>query len=414
MKCLIVFSIGIVCLLITYLFKKTLYNASGIFVLMWSVCLGLSCLGLYGLNKPSNEVIYLGCLSMLIFTFTGILKTKLIIFDKKSIKNSTFLKYDPLTDNSKLFLFHIIAYIFSFPYLLKAIKIIKNVGMYALRNVAFTNSEYASTSVLIIFQTIIAPLFVVTMLLTMIDISRGFFFKKSIFLTFVDVILYTILFGGRYMFFQLLIFLIFVMYDGYGGRLIYFINKHKKIVLFSLIIVLIMIFITQSRSKRAFLESAYVYYCGSFSYLSYLINNKIGTDLYLLGKTQIGFVYNFCFLIISFLTNIDYKGSNHIVTQLTQFTVSIGDGISYNSLGTILHDFITDYGIYGSLFGIFLFGIACKYFEDAKNNTGRSFYYASNIYFLYSTVNSVLSYTFRGPGTLMLFIYLFMFCKGKK
>lgn len=412
MECIIVAIVGMISLTINYAYKKSFYNASGIFSIMWTICLGLSTLGLYGLNTPSPTVVFLGCATMLIFTFSNLLRTKLItVGEKPTVYDG---EYVPLTKSFLLYVLNLIAYVFSIPYLIKAVNIIKTAGMYGLRNVAFASSEYASTSVLIIFQTIIGPLFVVTMLLTAIDLSRKFVVRKAIIITIFDVALYTILFGGRYMFFQLLVFFVFAMYDGYGGKLKVFLKKHKKIVLFSLLIVLVMVFITQSRTTRGFFESIYVYFCGSYSYLSYLVDNKIGTDLFLLGRTQFGFIYNFLFLVVSFLTNIDYRGSNHIVTQLTQYTVKIGDGISYNSLGTMLHDFMADYGVYGSLFGVFLFGYACKYVEDSKKRTERSFYYALNIYFLYSTVNSVLGYTFRGPGTLMILIYIYIFCRGKK
>ena len=414
MEVFIVLFVGLVCLAIVYRFKKSLYNAPGIYVLMWTCCLGLSTLGLAGLNRPSSIVVSLGCFSMIIFTFTGLLNTRLITIRGKTAYKNRVNEYEPLTNNLTLYLLNIIAYMFSFPYLLKALELIQSVGMYGLRDVAFASSEYASTNVLIIFQTLIGPLFVVTMLLTAIDLSRKFFVKKALIITIFDVVLYTVLFGGRYMLFQLLIFFLFSMYDGYGEQLKRFINNHKKLIVFVLIIVLIMTIITEFRTSRGFFESIYIYFCGSFSYLSYLIENQIGTNLYLFGKTQMGFIYNFCYLIISFLTNINYEGSNQIITQLTQSTVKIGDGISYNSLGTILHDFIADYGIYGSLIGIFIFGYACRYIENAKNKTGRSIYYALNIYLLYSTINSVLGYTFRGPGALMIILYIFLFCRRKK
>ena len=379
---------------------------------MWTICLGLSSFGLFGMNKPSLTVVMLGCCSMIIFTFSNLLNVKIITLSKR--QKNYYSEYVPLTKCNLLYILNFFAYVLSLPYLIKAIDIIKNFGMYGIRNVAFSSSEYASTSVLIIFQTFVGPLFVVTMLLSVIDLSRNFVVKKAVLISIIDVVLYTLLFGGRYMFFQLLIFFVFSMYDKFGGRLISFIKRNKKNVLFSLFLVLVLFYITQSRTSRGFFESVYVYFCGSFSYLSYLIDNKIGTDLFLFGRAQFGFVYNFIFMAVSFLFNIDYMGSNHIITQLTQYTVRIGDGITYNSLGTMLHDFIADYGVYGSLFGVFIFGYACKYVEAAKKETGRSFYYALNIYLLYSVVNSVLSYSFRGPGALMILVYLYIFCKGKK
>lgn len=407
----VVLLIGILTGLLVYNCKKSMFNAAGIFIIMWTICLGLACLGLYGMNKPSIIVVCLGCMSMIVFALVFCSNIKIIKISNKRNKINKF--HNQLANSKLIIIFHLFAYLFSFPYLLKAIQIVKTQGMYQLRNIAFVGSEYASTFELTIFQTIIAPLFVVTMLLTAVDISHKYYGKKSILLSLIDTILYTLLFGGRYMFFQLLIFFLFAIYDSFKGKCFTFIKRNIKALSFALCIVSTILFLTNSRTSRSILSSLYIYFCGSFSYLSYLIENKIGTDLFLLGRTQFGFIYNFLYMGASFFFKIDYMGSNHLITQRTQYMVSIGEDINFNSLGTILHDFIADYGIYGSILGIFIFAYICKYFDFAKRKYESAVYNVINIYLLYSVVNSVLGYTFRGPGALTTVILIYIFCRKK-
>lgn len=171
---------------------------------------------------------------------------------------------------------------------------------------------------------------------------------------------------------------------------------------------------SESRSSRGFSEGAYVYFCGSFSYLSYLVDQNIGTDLFLLGRTQFGFLYNFIYMILTYVFGVPYNGSNHIVTQLTQYMVPIGTDIQYNALGTMLHDFMTDYGVYGSLIGVFIFALLTNQIEIRRREYDSVFYKVLYLYVLYTIVNSVLGYSFRTPAAFVLLLYIVIFCGVKK
>lgn len=419
MNTVIVISVGLLCLLWIKKIRSNLFIPAGIFVLMWTICLGLSTLGLYGMNPPSNTVVCLSCCAMIIMSFTSTIKLREITvggisFVKKIENNNETVKIvDSLSDNKLLIALNFAAYIFSFPYLRKSLVLMMTSGMYAVRVTTGVGSEYASTSTLILFQTIIGPLFVVTMLLVAIDISRKKYKLFPIIIAVLDVVFYTLLFAGRYMIFQLLVFIVFAMYENNARSVLDFILKHKKIVMFALVLISFMCLISSLRSARGVISSIYVYFCGSFSYLSYLLDNDIGTNIFLLGRTQFGFIYNFIFLAATFLLGIKYNGSNHIVTQLTQYMVSIGDGVNYNSLATVLHDFIADYGVYGSIFGLLIMGLGCNYVERMKIKYQSAYYEALYLYLMYSMVNSVLGYTFRGPGGFMIVLFIYLFCRNK-
>lgn len=227
--------IGMMGMFIVYAKNGSLFCVSGIFDLVWTLCLGLSTLGLYGMNKPSGVVVFLGCMSILIFSIMSNLKIKIrvtINIVNKARDNEAV----PISFNRGLYLVNILAYIFSMPYLVKSLAIIIQSGitsgLYQVRTNAFSGNEaFASTAVLTIFQTVIAPLFVVMILLTTLDIGRGFLVKRSIAFSLINVVLYTVLFAGRYMLFEALLFLVFASYEKYAGKIFEFIKKEKQLSL---------------------------------------------------------------------------------------------------------------------------------------------------------------------------------------
>ncbi len=410
---LLIISSGAICLLIIYTKQKTLFCVSGIFVLMWSICLTFASFGLYGMNKPIPIVFFLGCMSMFIFSLVGSSKTKVASKTKiaylrmNTIENKSF---------SLCYVLNLVAYIFSFPYLKKSIDLIISTGnLDLIRENAFNASaEYATTAVLTIFQTIIAPLFLVTILLAAIDILSKKKHKILILMALIDVIIYTVMFAGRYMLLQLLLFVFFASYDKFSGNVFKFFRRQKKVIFFSVIMLLALVYMTLQRSSSSsFFKSLYTYFCGSFAYLSYLIENQIGTDLYLMGATQFGFFTNFVSIVLKVLFNVPVNGSSYRITQLTQYMVPIGGNIKYNSLATMLHDFMADYGLYGCLFGVLIFAFFCNQIEIAKKRSNSLFVKAFYIYILYTVVNSVFSYSFRGADTLMIIVFLWLFTRKR-
>lgn len=409
MKTLVVLLFSFVSFSLISAVKRRVLSVSGIFVLLWTLWLGLATLGLFEMNSPSWEVVVLSCVTMLIYAFSSCIKVNRVVLFRKG-----FMALDDdgsISGNKLLLFFHVIAFFISAPYLKKAIFILLQQGSYVLRNNAFKGSDvFASTAVLMIFQSCIQPLFVVTIILTIIDICRGFFPVFSIFLSLFDVVLYTVLFGGRYMLFTALIFVFFIPYDlGKEKNLFRYVISHKLVFLICFIIVVAMVLVSLIRGSSSILQSIYVYFAGSFTYLSYLIENQVGTNLFLLGRTQFGFVYNLLCIAATVFLGIEYQGSNHIITQLTAEMVPIGDGILYNSLGTMLHDFIADYGIFFCLIGVVILAITSNYVERVSERTTDVFHKGLYYYFIFVTVNTVFGFSFREPSSAFVLIYLLLF-----
>lgn len=408
MKTLITIVCGLICLCLVRFFKKRFFCVSGIFIITWSVCLSLSTLGLFEMDIPSWTVVILAAISMVVFAIAGILKypilksSHLIVRKEEKIRGGS--------QSLLLYILHIVAYIFALPFLAKAINTMITEGLYLVRENAFTASSFATTAELMIFQIFIQPLFQVMLLFTVLDVRNKKKCGLSIFITIVNLVTYTLLFAGRYILFQAFVYIIFIMYDSNGVKNIHtFIKQHKKVVVIVLLLVLALFVVSSVRSDSFVIRSAYIYFCGSFTYLSKLIESNTGTDLYLLGTAQWGFIYNFIYLGIALLFNIEYAGSNHIITQLTQYSIQIGDNIVYNSLGTMLHDFIADYGVYGAILGVIIFALICNYIERLRFRRMDYFTLGLYYYVLFCVVNSVLGYSFRAPAVLTVIILLYVF-----
>ena len=420
MSTIITLIVGASCLVLLRLFRKPIFSVSGLFVSVWTICLSLATLGLYGMNKPSFLVIVLSCISMALFALFAVSKitiTNIVVGNSRaSLGISNLIGKEPLMKNKLIYLFHAAAYVFSIPYLKNSIYILVTKGIYYVREGAFNGSGgIASTAVLMIFQYVISSLFLTTIILTAIDLSNKNGSFSSIFLSLLDVVLYTLLFAGRFMMLEAILLIIIAAIDADENKnILGFIQKHKKLVILVLGLFIGLVFITLSRSSNNFIKSAYVYFCGSFSYLSYLIKHEIGTNLFLLGRTLLGFIYNTVYTVLTVFFGIEYQGSNHIITQLTQYMVPIGENITYNSMGTMLHDFIADFGVYGCIIDIAIFSYICNYIERVASVKKTDFTEALYYYTIISVVFSVLSYQFRGPGAFFTIFFLFIFTHHRR
>ncbi len=402
-------SVGCICL---FLLSKKKFSISWFFVFVWTVCLSLSCLGLYGINKPSDTVVFLACSSMLIFTFVALGKCPILRMGEKSSNRNNNVNKSP-TNKLLLYVLNVAAYVFSFPYLKKSLSILRTKGIYFVRNAAFDgNGGIGSTAVLMIFQYVVSSLFLATLIVTVMDVFEKKVKPLAVLFSILNVLLYTVLFAGRFILLNSIVIVLFVAIDTDRIRsIIKLISKHKKILVFCLVVVAGLCFMTLLRtSSTNIVKSVYVYFTGSFSYLSYLIEKGVCTDLFLLGRAFLGFIYNSICTALTVFLGVPYNGSDSIITQLTQFMVPIGGGNSFNALGSMLHDFIADFGVFGCLFDVFLFAIICNNVERIRLHENTFFSRAVYYYMVMVVVYSVFSYQLRSPSALFCFVFLYIFC----
>lgn len=400
---LLILFLGFVCSLALMLRKRRRPFISLLFVIIWSLTLSFSCLGLYGLNPPNNYVVFMGALSIIIFTVFGILFSMSPKNEGCQSLTSSSKQSKPLTKNFLILILTGASYLYIFPFLVKSIRLIIDYGWSYMRYATSLNT-YASTAQLMIMQYLVQSIFVITILLTCIDAFNKKVYVPSIIISLFDVVFYTLLFGGRYIMFYLLIFIVSLLWLGSNGKFRSIFKKNKIAMSLVLIVVVLMVLLTTVRSSNVFLKSLYVYFCGSYSYLSYLIDNSIITNFYFCGLTQFGFIYNFAYTALTFTFGIPYLGTNHIISQATSEMVNIGGDITYNSLGTFLESCICDYGLYFAPLGVIIFAFFLNYFETYYFKKRNSLSLSIYLLLIFNAVNSVFSYSFGSPTMFIMLV----------
>jgi oligosaccharide repeat unit polymerase len=414
MKSVLIIVSLIICLILIYLKNKTFFNISGIFVLFWGLCATFASFSLYGMYEISYTTTLLIVAAMYIFTVVGLAFPP---FNKRNIslnnlKDSEKGERTVVLSNGKLITsLNLAAYVFSVPYLIKAINIIRNQGFEFLRTYAFVGStQFASTRALTIFQYIVSPLFIATMIVTAIDISLKKRAVRGIIMTFIGTALYTVLFGGRYMMFQAVLIFLMAYYINSKGSISSFIRNNKKIVIIVAAAIIGMIVITSLRPSGGLIRSIYIYFCGSFKYLDTLLEDDSFVSMRLGGIATFGFIYDFILTIMVMFFGVSpYHGANYQITQITGSSRRIGDGLRYNSLGTMYTAFIADFGIWMSIIGVLIFAILVCWMQKKFERTPTYYDFACYLFALYTIINAVLSYSFLKFSIVVLFVFLALF-----
>lgn len=417
MKSLLILISVIICLLLNHKKNKSIFNLVGIFLMFWGGFGFLSSLSLYGLNEISYTTTFLIVGAMYAFTIVGLAfpSVNKVNIDWEKLKED-YSNKEALSSHKLITFLNLAAYAFSIPYLIKAVGVIQNYGFEVLRTYAFVGSEqFASTKVLTLFQYVISPLFVATMIVTAMDISMKRKATRGIIMTVVGTSLYTVLFGGRYLLFQTLIVFISAFYLNYTGTIRSFLKRNKKLLVFVLILVVGMAIITSLRPSGGMIRSIYLYFSGPFAYLDVLLRDTAFTKMGLNGIATFGFIHDFILYILVFLVGVSpYYGASYQITQVTGKARVIGDGITFNSLGTMYTAFIPDFGIYFSLIGVFIFAIILCVVEKRFSKKPSLFRYSVYLYAIYVVVNAVLSYSLLKFSSLILILYLALFTGAVK
>ena len=404
----IVFLIGFFSLALIKISKRGIVNLSGVFVLVWMICLGFASMSLFGMQELADEVKIIGLLVMPIFSINALL----FPIDKKTaVRNDEYTSRMSYANNRLLIAATLIVYIVSFRYLRIAVANILNGNLYWLRAASYESSTgYMTTSMLTVYQSMIRPLLITMIILTVIDYSRGVGKPLTLILSLINIILYSLLFVGRYMIFESLIILFAGFYTKQISGIIRFIKNHKKLFWIGVAGFILIVNITNLRSHNSIIRSIYVYFCGSFGFLTTLINRNIGLDLHLNGRALFGFIYNTMWLFASLVGLVPSRGSaSYQITQLTGTTMSIGTGMSYNSLATFLHPLMADFGKWGCLLGVFIFAFLVNWIEKKRYRSNNTFWTAIYIEMVYVMINCVLQYSFLNASYAFLIFYLFIF-----
>lgn len=238
---------------------------------------------------------------------------------------------------------------------------------------------FGSAAIATLYGCVVKTILPASFLVLFDDLIRGVKIKKTLLYFVMGNILYeAILFGGRSLLVELVmytgIYVVFFHKDfSLSGR-----QKKKLLVTLSLVAglsIFVLLFVTNLRtegeSSDNFLYDHFLmYYVGPFVLFDYhVVNNHIldffSGEFPYMGTCLFGPVYNFVFMAISAVFGIDYKGSDFLISQVTQTTKAVisDSGLQINAAVTAMYPFIKDFGIIGLIIGFSVFGYLTRYLK---------------------------------------------------
>ena len=377
-----------------------------IFTFFWCLILALSSFGLYGLYAPNLYVYVISYASVIVFNIPTLSSRN---------KNCFLLAKNDINGDFSfpmLLIGHAISYYFALPYLRKSIEFIMKNGFSAIRGVEL---EFIgqSTYIALGFQWICLPFFTVTIIFSAINIALGRKSSMLFLLAILDTFAYVILYGGRYIILKFLFYVFAALIIVNGGKVWKIVRKQKKVILFGVITVLFLMYLTSLRSlsHMDFLGNIVGYYVGSLSLLTQLVEQNVQGDYLGYGHMTFGFIINLFQAAAKLLLGWEYNGSDTIFTSFAGDYFQIGENIKTNALPTFLYALILDYGKYFFFIGVLL--LASFSFSIEKNfykkPTIRNF--AIYLFILYNIFDTILVYDYISPGTFVVFILLIFLTK---
>lgn len=395
--------IGILAL--SYHLYRSIFRTNIIFSFIWLLFASIAHSGYYGINKTSFNVNYYVVIYCLFFNIIYFIVNKNNKIKKINVDYVPYFKISLICN--------IIALFISIPLLLKAIVLIKMYGFSNFRAFAFVKSdEFASTATLVIFQTIIQPLFTATY----IFIASGYINnQKNNILNLVAIITIvsnTVMFAGRGSIYLLII--ITLIYTVLKIEIYKKINI-KYISFFILIITpfIYKIIAIRKFSSQSVFSTILLYFYGGFVFLDKKIENIMYGKSLTLGGVSYGFFYNFIYIPIRAL------GFN-IAIPLYDYAawaaeyIDIG-GVRYNALGTVVLSNIYDFGSYFFILGFLPISMFISisdrlYYSNPKN----LFYCSLRIYAVINAIRCVQTNPTANIDFIISILFLYIFTRKKR
>lgn len=403
--------IFVVILFLTKTICKSIKKANILFTGMWSFCASLSSLGLYGIYTPSVTIHFYSITAIFIFNLVFLINTTKV---RKNIE----VKVKGLARLNTIYLMNIICWVYIFKFMLRALDIISSVGFSGLRAYAFDSTRGLGTTIeLMILQWVVQPVFISTILISMVYIALKRKNKILVIVSFINVTLYTITFGGRALITTMILFYVFtfIIVKSNSTR----IHKKKKInLLFIIVCIVSLIVLTLQRSfgDTSFIESLVVYFAGPFSYLEAVLSHHdiSYSSSFLYGSATFGFILNLFNAVVTVLYGIDYSGSDYIITQITAIPHYISPSKSINAITTMLYPFLRDFGYFGIIIGTAFLAWVTSWAENKFIKNHQLLFLCVFVYFLWVLFNSVMMYQLLFPRSGVTLLLLLVFINSKR
>ena len=221
--------------------------------------------------------------------------------------------------------------------------------------------------------------------------------------------------GGRYIVVKLIFYVVSAFVIAEKGRIKYLFKKHKKVVIFTILVVFLLNYLTSLRSVSGmgFIGNLVVYFGGSFSFLSELLRQNIHGNYMGYGNITFGFIRNFVSVVATFVFGMPYTGTDALVNTFIGDYLTIGEGLTYNALPTVLYYFILDFGKVFWVFGIIILSAFSHKIEDKFYNKKDWNAFCKYLFVLFTLFDTVLVYAYLGIGTLIGFLLIELFTSDK-
>ncbi len=411
MIALLFFALMIVILLLNRrLFGKLCI--SDLFTVMWFGCAGLSSTGFLGLYPPGWRVYLMALFCGIFFNVVYITFRKLSGVEYRTLVRSDF------TDDVHyrlLVIVNVLAWLFCLYFLPNAIRILAERGFAALRETAYTESAWASTQQLLLFQWVILPIFTATEVVTAISfVLRLRHTKLLLIFSVIGIALYMLLFGGRGIIIKFVMFMAMAVLFRESGNIVAAIRKYRKIVILGVLLVILLLWLTSLRSLagHSAFANLYVYFVGPFCYLPKLLEVHPVGEVMMWGGAMLNFVVCFFWMAARIFFRIDYGAADHIITSMDAVYYQIGENATINAMPTMMYPFLVDFGYPGLAVGVCLFALLSAVVERGyyRKHTIRSF--GLLVYFGHIIVFSVQNYALFKPESAMIMIFIALFTTG--
>lgn len=408
-------SIFILVVIITYLMEGTLICPNILFSFMW--CLGAilnlkHLAGIYGISHQTNMYI---CVSIIAFNIAYLLCSK-----HYKVKMNAHI-HDITFQSKKLFVSNILSYIIMLPILVRAIKILNSLNWNFSLIRKFENPQYGMFTSLHakVWAWIVYPIFMVTVIYTMILISHREVKYKWMVLSIIDVGMYTLLYGGRTAIVKMIFYFIF-------GMVIcnreYMHKMAKLIKKYSWLIIVgggLLVSLTNSRSLKGLsvVENALIYFFGSFTFFDVITNSRKFYELnaeMLYGRGSFGFLLSpFLYLIQKIFGTNNITGE-YLIKNVTDNFVMISNDIRYNAMGSDLYIFWRDGRIYGIIIGHIFLACLVVFFRKHALAYKNVRWYSTYIYVIYILFTSTMLYDLLSIQSGIMLFLLFFYSKDTK
>lgn len=386
-----------------------MFNVNTLFTCVWCICVAIASVGLYGLNPPDTRIYVMSFIAIVLFNVFSSMKNSKHSIDFKITGCNGIYRYQ------LVYALHIIAYIFVIPYLQASIQYISEFGYEQLRA---ADQEVLGQSSLAAhaMQWLCLPLFNVTMICAAIGVAtKRKKIAPTVILAVIDAASYAVIYGGRYIVVKFIFFMVSAFVISEKGRIKHLFKNHKKVVVFAILGVLLLNYLTSLRSVSGmgFIGNLVVYFSGSFTFLSELLSRNVHGSYMGFGRITFGFILNFISVVGTFVFGMPYKGTDALVTSFVGDYLTIGNDITYNALPTALYYFILDFGKVFWILGVIILSAFSHKVEDNFYNKKDWNSFCKYLYVLFTLFDSVLKYGYVGIGTLMSFILIELFTSDK-